>query len=831
MTVNASHSPFKVPTHMPTRTPGKRTQSSSIASSPCPWTSTSHTNSDMWPAPGESTCSTPYTPYPSQPSDSPTNPFGRKRTERLLHTLPAVTSFGKHVPLRFQVVRTGRPSLSPKMGGVHRIAQVPLNYTFSHLRCLIHWLFEPSLGNLALTSSQTWKRHNIPPTAVDERGNITPWQDEDYLFEVKSDAIMFSQLYKPGEIKQGKTVVKLSNVRDPGSWKARFGWQMEEESDNEDELADDNERLDPPKEEGDWRWEDEQDYTLSHVWSKGLSLETGIVYNHDHRTQVHITVNNTPLPKRRGHGNTPYIFTARGRLCLSPRTRPLPRPRFSSSVLGSSPPRPGKAGWFSSPLKSTGKKRALRGSASPPGSPSPRKRAKREGSQALEVQPAPVVLAPDSDAEESSDEELPSATQEIDDPSAALNIESWNDPPHAFGIYLVSRLGLPPSLRIRPSGSNMSLHSMYESSRQSEDGPSVHSTHNVDNAEEVDEEDILDGSFFSEKETYDPFANDDADDDESTKKKKKRKSSPVVKGSKEGKSSPLPPSSPPKSSPGHPKFQTIESEGDDADNEDDAEGEEYQEGDEEDIEEQRDEEEEDEAEEEDEEAAEEQSEEENANEEDLDDTWEEDENDLGNVSSATLPCLVSDDECTETISESMPTSSKSLIFPSSHPLSPRSLSSYHAHIRTHHIGYDPSKLPAETPFPQAAYAMSKSNVGQSVSLTSAPIAPLLSASTLNSKSRENLRAAARAQLLKMDRVEKRIDGMKKHGYMKERDLEIQELEKGDLSKATWNEKMIYGKKKREREAAEEEVDQLDEGYKPHNVEDDDWDPFGDEPEI
>jgi hypothetical protein len=47
--------------------------------------------------------------------------------------------------------------------------------------------------------------------------------------------------------------------------------------------------------------------------------------HHSNSTQVHITVNKTKLPRRRGSSKTPYVFDARGRVHLSP---PLPRPIF-----------------------------------------------------------------------------------------------------------------------------------------------------------------------------------------------------------------------------------------------------------------------------------------------------------------------------------------------------------------------------------------------------------------------------------------------------------------------------------------------------------------------
>jgi hypothetical protein len=51
---------------------------------------------------------------------------------------------------------------------------------------------------------------------------------ENYLFEVKSKAKLYSPLYKPGhaELKGGVTTMKLSNVRDPGRWRSGYGMAL-----------------------------------------------------------------------------------------------------------------------------------------------------------------------------------------------------------------------------------------------------------------------------------------------------------------------------------------------------------------------------------------------------------------------------------------------------------------------------------------------------------------------------------------------------------------------------------------------------------------------------
>ncbi|KAH9943518.1 hypothetical protein B0H21DRAFT_748796 [Amylocystis lapponica] len=137
--------------------PSKRTRarsdaghaSSSLAPTSSPFTSAS-------------TRSTPYTPYSflrtpfSIPSDSPSNPFGIKRSLVAL-TLPRAIGFAKHLALRFQLVlgddadvdtvdpdskkRKKRDSDDKDRATACRIVQVPTNYTIRHLHKLVLFLF------------------------------------------------------------------------------------------------------------------------------------------------------------------------------------------------------------------------------------------------------------------------------------------------------------------------------------------------------------------------------------------------------------------------------------------------------------------------------------------------------------------------------------------------------------------------------------------------------------------------------------------------------------------------------------------------------------------
>ena len=159
-----------------------------------------------------------FSGLPENPLDSPGNPLGRHHVVKLSRRLPDPSSFGKHVVLRMQLVVHSAKRVHP----VYRIVQLPLNYTFTHLRALIAYLFGgPSDGD-----DHSSGRH---------------------VFEVKRDVVMHSKK-RPGEIFSAVTTVKLSGSKHP------FTHQDEEKvfDDDEDELQED-----------DTRWEGEEDFTRS----------------------------------------------------------------------------------------------------------------------------------------------------------------------------------------------------------------------------------------------------------------------------------------------------------------------------------------------------------------------------------------------------------------------------------------------------------------------------------------------------------------------------------------------------------------------------------------
>ncbi|KAK2461016.1 hypothetical protein APHAL10511_006957 [Amanita phalloides] len=232
--------------------------------------------------PSKRRCSAGRAPsLPARPHDSPSNPFGRQRVRNLVNSLPPSTLFSKHLPLRFQLVHTDRPS--PRLcGGVHRIAQVPANYTFMHLRCLIMFLFGGSRSALLL--------------------------GEPHLFEVKRKIQLFSMAFKPGQVKSGQTWAKLSSAQDPCRYRPKANLE------NAEEFL----KYQDEEEPGEWKWHAEEDFTLDRAWPKGCQLTRAIIFHHDHTTQVHITINTLTVPKRKGASNTPYIFSGMGLVTLSP---------------------------------------------------------------------------------------------------------------------------------------------------------------------------------------------------------------------------------------------------------------------------------------------------------------------------------------------------------------------------------------------------------------------------------------------------------------------------------------------------------------------------------
>ncbi|KAH8101868.1 hypothetical protein BXZ70DRAFT_1007108 [Cristinia sonorae] len=286
-----------------------------------------------------STTSTPRTPF-SIPSDSPSNPFGLKKSLVALD-LPPPISFGKHVVLRFQFVEEQLPmtTLTPRRGPrkpatVFRIVQVPTSYTFRHLHKLIFYLF----------ASDVERHHSVrPPTPRAAKGKAKAVSRALSLAKVPSSGkrripagpalqLVASSLSRPdawrghvfevyrgdkehrlvsGEEETNGIVIprngrlwrKLSSVRERHIFRDLY--DAAETSSKLDDGADSDE-------EEDWAWEAEDDFELAKLWPKGPSLRRAIIYRHNPHISIHIANHQGTVPYRKGIGNLPFVFQSQG---------------------------------------------------------------------------------------------------------------------------------------------------------------------------------------------------------------------------------------------------------------------------------------------------------------------------------------------------------------------------------------------------------------------------------------------------------------------------------------------------------------------------------------
>ncbi|KAG1727496.1 hypothetical protein EDB19DRAFT_1749935 [Suillus lakei] len=244
------------------------------------------------------------------PSDSPTNPFGRARRLTTSTTLPRPSSYARHLPLRFQLIRPDGDGRShTNKDGVYRVVQVPLTYTLGHLRKLIKFVFQPAKES-EMGGSYRFRRaarhasiplHARYPVPSSSKGK-QPVPDFDpelgHLFEVQKDI----EISRSGEITSGQTTAKASTMRDPYHYPGNGSeGSLFDAEDGEDDI---------------WRWEAEEDFQLSQLWAPGGDIEKGIIYHHDSTTQVHITLNTKKIPGRKGVGNKPFLFMAWGSIDL-----------------------------------------------------------------------------------------------------------------------------------------------------------------------------------------------------------------------------------------------------------------------------------------------------------------------------------------------------------------------------------------------------------------------------------------------------------------------------------------------------------------------------------
>ncbi|KZT20189.1 hypothetical protein NEOLEDRAFT_1151487 [Neolentinus lepideus HHB14362 ss-1] len=227
------------------------------------------------------------------PSDSPTNPFGLNRPLKANPLkLPPPMSYSKYVALRMQVVvHPSRDDMyeDGKMPPF-RIVHVPINYSFKLFQKLIMFMFECD-----------------PADALKARDANAGG----HLFEIVKSVGMFDSKERPGQMQSGCIIAKLSSERDP--YFRPGGLEGEVEADEGDEEAV-------------WSWENEEEFTLENVWPRGSSLRRGLIYHHNDHTTLHITINTVPLPSRKGTGNRPYTFFARGHINLNELPTPEPSP-------------------------------------------------------------------------------------------------------------------------------------------------------------------------------------------------------------------------------------------------------------------------------------------------------------------------------------------------------------------------------------------------------------------------------------------------------------------------------------------------------------------------
>ncbi|KAK7678675.1 hypothetical protein QCA50_018257 [Cerrena zonata] len=283
------------PSSPPRSSPVKRTRIQLPASSPAPRRSPSKS----WTPNSKYSFRTPLT----VPSDSPSNPFGMKRSLVALD-LPAPIPLRKHFVLRFQLVCDQSKSKQRKhRGGVYRIVQMPRNYTFRHLHKLILFLFAPDAHD-DYPDDRDAKWRNIKGKQKATPESEKPWRG--HVFEVQDDIQMYPYLTQAGVIQPGgKTVTKLSSVRERQVFRNLYdpihdGYSNFDDSEGED---------DP----NGWTWVCEDDYTLAQVWRKGLTPDKGIIYRHSPSVSVHITQNTLDVkPPRKSTSGSPFVHLAQG---------------------------------------------------------------------------------------------------------------------------------------------------------------------------------------------------------------------------------------------------------------------------------------------------------------------------------------------------------------------------------------------------------------------------------------------------------------------------------------------------------------------------------------
>ncbi|KAL1741093.1 hypothetical protein HDZ31DRAFT_67270 [Schizophyllum fasciatum] len=216
---------------------------------------------------------------PSGPTDSPRNPFGRQyKWHRLTRLPPPLHPVLSHLPLVFTIVHTKASAAEPS---VFRKVHVPRNYTITHIRALVMYLFDATLYDGDLFSSQ----HHVVEicTGADFHGNL--WSAE--------------------------TCVKLSGAQDPYAPMSDDGPEMGDTDEPEVSRT------------GSYRWEGEGDFLIDSVWPTTRDLNEeweernerrGIIFNfkRDPHVKVHITFDAKSRSQAPHPMDAPFVVEARG---------------------------------------------------------------------------------------------------------------------------------------------------------------------------------------------------------------------------------------------------------------------------------------------------------------------------------------------------------------------------------------------------------------------------------------------------------------------------------------------------------------------------------------
>ncbi|TRM59606.1 hypothetical protein BD626DRAFT_507748 [Schizophyllum amplum] len=216
---------------------------------------------------------------PQAPIDSPRNPCGRQhKWLRLTQLPPPLNPMLSHLPLVFTIVHTKAAARQPP---VYRRVHVPRNYTITHVRAMVMYLFDATLYDGDLFSR------------------------EHHTVEICRNADF------PGNLWSAETYVKLSGAQNPYT----------PINDNGPELGE----ADEPEisRSGDYRWEGEGDLTIDSVWPTSKILDQdrehqnerhGIIFKFARQSQiqVHVTFDAAMRAQAPFPMNEPFVVDSSG---------------------------------------------------------------------------------------------------------------------------------------------------------------------------------------------------------------------------------------------------------------------------------------------------------------------------------------------------------------------------------------------------------------------------------------------------------------------------------------------------------------------------------------